>query len=109
MTNLIAFPFRLTSTGAIAVNLDGSDACTSEELAQLCLTQPGERELTPLFGLSDPTFGDFDQTELVGKVRMFLPDVSITNVQSTFGNDGEQRLMIAYESAFNESEGSFNG
>lgn len=111
MTNLISFPFRLTDNGRVAVTVDGSDQCFAEELAVLCLTRPGERELVPQFGLTDPTFGSFDQTELVGKVRLFIPDVTVKNVQSSYPQNGEQRLVIEYDSLVSDfkSEDTFNG
>ena len=111
MAKLIAFPFRVTASSAIVTREDGTEQCFTEELAELCLTRPGERELVPQYGLSDPVFDEFNQTELVGRVSLFLPNIRITDVESSYPKNGEHRLVIRYAPLVDqqyESEDSFD-
>lgn len=110
MADLIGFPFRVTNTGSVAVRSDGSEQCYTEELAILMLTKPGERELVPQYGISDPSFDDFTKSELLQRANMFCPDIQITDIQSSYPRNGEHRLVVEYETlvADNESEDSFD-
>ena len=97
MAELISFPFRLTNSGVVATVEDGSVDAINEELAMLCLTQPGDRELVPEYGLPDLVFRGVIKEELTSKIALFGPDVTITNILSEFPYEGEQQIVIEYE------------
>jgi hypothetical protein len=97
MAELISFPFRLNKSGVVATVEEGTDEAAAEELAMLCMTQPGERELVPEYGLPDLVFRGVIQEELTSKIALFGPPVSITAINSTFPRDGEQLIDIEFE------------
>jgi hypothetical protein len=72
------------------------------ELAQLVATRPGERALTPTYGLADPAFAGFDQAMLVAQVHTFGPPVTITDVEIRPVSDS-QRDVVVY---FTDQEGA---
>lgn len=97
MTNLISFPFRLDGRGYVATRDDGSDAYMAEEILCLVKTSPGERELTPDYGLSDPLFrSEFPEDELVAKVALYGPPVEIENVSSIFSGGGMMKVKVDF-------------
>lgn len=110
MVKLIAFPFRVAKNGSVATREDGSVECLTEEIALLCLTKPGERELVPEYGLNDIEYEGVIQEELASKIALFGPDVNITNLKSSHPREGEQRIVVEYEPLTDdsESEESFN-
>lgn len=83
-TNLISFPFRLAPTGYVVTREQDDTAYYAELLGVLIATHEGERELTPTFGLTDPTFSDLDAQELAYKVDIFGPPVRLTTVTQEF-------------------------
>lgn len=97
-TFLIAFPFRLTPNGAVAVLEEGTSDYYANELAVLMLTQPEERPLVPEYGMDDQTFNTvYDRQQLEDKVRMFGPPVTITGLDTTYTRDGSQSLTVTFE------------
>lgn len=104
MVNLISFPFRLTKSGGVATQEDGTSEAFAEQLAVLVMTQVDERDLVPDFGIHDPTFGTFDPAELAAKVAMFGPPVKITDIKSTFKEEGVQNIRILFDHQ-SEAEG----
>lgn len=110
MSELIGFPFTITRNGSVVTREDGSVQGLTEYIAVLCLTQPGERELVPDFGLPDISFDGILQEELASKISMFGPDVSINNIKSSFPREGLQQIEIEYEPLVDdvESEESYD-
>jgi hypothetical protein len=110
MTELIGFPFTITKNGSVVTREDGSVDGLSEDIAVLCLTQPGERELVPEFGLPDISFDGILQEELAGKIALFGPEVSVNNIKSSFPREGIQQIEIEYEPLVDdvESEESYD-
>lgn len=96
MTALLSYPFRLATGGAVATHDDASSDYHMEELAQLIATRPGERELTPTYGLADPAFAGFDQAMLVAQVGLFGPPVKITGVEVTPVSDVERDVVVYF-------------
>jgi len=96
MARLISYPFRIASSGSVATTEEGIDYF-AEELAMLVKTIPGERELVPEYGISDPTFSDFSQIELLEKISMFGPPVKIEDASSNFSTDGRIIVGIVYD------------
>lgn len=81
---LISHPFRVETNGTIATTDQGSDLSYKEQIAVLMLTRVGERVLVPAFGITDPAFDRVDKAELINKIKMFGPPVTITNVIERF-------------------------
>jgi hypothetical protein len=61
------------------------------------MTRTEERDLVPDFGIQDPVFGNFDPSEVSAKVGMFGPPVRITNITSTFKEEGVQNIRIMFD------------
>lgn len=97
--NLLSFPFRLNAIGSVAALADDSEEYYGEELAVLVSTVPGERKLVPTYGMTDPTFDQFDPAELELKVSLFGPPVRISNVVAAWTGAGQQDVIIEYDPA----------
>lgn len=80
MPDAISFPMRIAPSGRMAVVQQNSDAQFGELLTALVLTEPGERDLVPSFGIADPSFTGFDRVRLGLQIQMFGPPVTVTNV-----------------------------
>ena len=88
MTDVLAHPFRLTGNAVATVD-DTSDAGAAQEIALLCATRIGERDLVPGYGIPDPAF---DQLEL-GVVNAGLalygpPGVTVTDLSISLDTTG---------------------
>lgn len=86
MTDLLSFPFRIDPhSGTAAKTTVGSDQEAAEAIAMLVLTELGERELCPGFGIPDPTTGDVDvANEVQAGLTLWGPDgvqVSLERVE----------------------------
>lgn len=95
-TPLIAYPFRLSASGAVATTEQGTDAQLAEELAVAMLTRTGERELVPDFGLDDPVFAGFDEDALRLHIELFGPPVTIQSVHAEYVSDTVQDVVIEF-------------
>jgi hypothetical protein len=109
VTNLISYPFRLTRTGAVASRDDGSEEYLAEELGQLIQTHPGERELVPTYGFTDPAFTQFDQSMLTAQVATFGPPVIIEAVESRYLSDSDQDIVVRFRPALDMIGQTFVG
>lgn len=95
-TNLISFPFRVAPSGSVVTRPDDSSTYYSELIATLVMTKPGERPQVPLYGLTDPTFDQVNAQELVYKVGLFGPPVSITSVKMNYVDDHTQDVVVEF-------------
>jgi hypothetical protein len=98
-TRLISFPPRLGPQGGFVVRDDDSNDYYAEELGVLLLVRPGERDLAPDFGTSDPVFDEVDQNEFAAKVATFGPPVDIVSVQTYPLGENRQDVTIRFEAA----------
>ena len=96
MVRLISYPFRLASDGSVVTLEEGLDYY-ADELAMLIKTNPGERELVPEYGLSDPTFSAVSEIELTEKVSLFGPPVTITAVESDVISQDKVSINVIYD------------
>lgn len=97
MANLISHPFRLGPTGAVVTRPEDSEDYYAELIAVMVGTVPGERDQVPLFGVNDPVFGSvFDPHQLVSKLAIFGPPVTITSVTTKQVSDTEQDVVIGF-------------
>lgn len=93
--DLISYPFRLSPKGEVQTTEDGEDYY-AEELAMLIKTMPGERDLVPDFGITDPTFNTFSESELLSQITMFGPPVTIQGIKTQHIRDGIFSVSIDY-------------
>lgn len=96
MANLLSFPMRLGPNGAFVTRDEDDAAYYAELIGVLTGTREGERLLCPMFGLSDPTFTDFDAQELAHKVELFGPPVRILSVTTTYVSDHEANVRVDF-------------
>lgn len=110
MVDLIAYPFRLDAGGKVATTEDGENYY-AQELACLVQTKPGERILVPDYGMNDLTFHPFSKAELVEKIGMFGPPVTITKCENNVISDSLSRVTLEYNPVTinTETEGDYEG
>lgn len=97
MAAMISFPFRMTLSGAVATSEEGSVQLYAEQLTQLALTRAGERVGVLDFGCTDPVGELVDQAELISKVQVFGPPVSIISISEKLSADNVLSLDIKFE------------
>lgn len=97
--DLIAFPFRLDPSGAVAtVHRQFSEEAEAQLIAVLVATIRGERDMTPAFGVTDPAFGTIDRAEVEAGLELFGPDVQIDAVETRFVDATTQEVHVRYGS-----------
>lgn len=96
MARILSFPFRFTTSGQAATVEQGTEQANREQIAVLCLTVTGERPLAPSFGITDPTFGGVEPSEVIAGVAAHGPDVQITDVRVTQDSLTTQRVDIDF-------------
>lgn len=99
---LLSYPFRLSPIGRVATVTQGSAEAAAEEIAQLVLTEPGERPLVPEYGINDPTFGRIDVGDIAAAVQIWGPGVAVTGAETKDDSTTEtmrvtQRVRITFE------------
>lgn len=97
MTNLIAFPFRLSAAGYVVTLPDDSDEYYGDELGLLVGTIPGEREMVPGYGLNDPVFANVDGNELAAKVAAYGPPIQIVGITERWVSADQQDVIIEFD------------
>jgi hypothetical protein len=97
VVQILAFPFRLGPTGAVATVEQGSDAEIDQQLAVAVLTAPGERDQCPTFGVADGAFSGFPLGSLQRHVLDFGPSVNVTEVVVTPTEDGREQVVVSWE------------
>ncbi|ALY10298.1 baseplate wedge protein [Arthrobacter phage JKerns] len=103
---VLSFPFRLTTTGAIATVAYGSDAFVDEAIAKLALTNIGERPMAPDYGVPDPTFAALHIGDVQAGLTAFGPTgVRVTSVEMQPFSDTQSVASIAwaYEDALGDT------
>lgn len=103
---VLSFPIRLDRTGAIAGVEQGSDVWIEECIAQAMLTQPGERDLVPAFGVDDPAFALFQVAALQRHLADFGPEITVTSAEVQESTDGKERVVIDWVRAETSTEGA---
>lgn len=98
-TPLISHPFRVAPSGSIATAEEGSDEQLSMELAVAVVTRPGERPLSPEFGIADPVFVGFEPDALRLHIDLFGPPVNIDSVTLEYIDDRTQDVAVYFTSS----------
>ena len=78
--DVLAHPFRLTSTGEVAVVEQGTEAHLAQQAYQFVNTRPRELPLTGGYGLEDPAFRVVDPGEIAVGLAMYHPDIKVEDV-----------------------------
>jgi phage baseplate assembly protein W len=97
VAEILSHPFRLAGNGSIATAEQDSDEANAEQLAVLILTRIGERPMVPGFGITDPTFGTLDRSEVAAGVAAYGPDVNVTDVRAEYESDSTQLIELDFE------------
>lgn len=100
---VLSFPFKLTPTGEAETVGYGTDTEVEQAIAVLVLTQPGERLMSPGFGVPDPTFAGLH----VGDIQVGLNDYGPAGVRVTAVDiiDKTDRQSVADIKWSRDSEG----
>lgn len=97
----LSFPFRLTTTGAVATVEHGSDAEVDEAIAVLVLTNIGERPMAPDYGVPDPTFDALHIGDVQAGVSTFGPaGVRVTALDMKPVTDTQAVAQISWSRDF---------
>lgn len=111
MADLFQYPFHVNPDGTVAKTPEGEEYY-AQELANLILTSPGERHLVPDYGITDPVFDNLNTVELLGKIEMFGPPVTIRegDIATTWQKEGVLNINIHYAQAdTDEDDDMING
>lgn len=98
MADLIVWPFRVGASGTVVTADDYSVEYVAAELAQLALTNPGERRMVPDYGMTSPAFDELDEAELQIQVDIYGPPVEIDGVvyEEDDGDENTDTYTIAF-------------
>lgn len=98
--DVLAFPFRLDTTGVPALVRQGSEAHLAQQAYQFVNTRPGELPLAPTYGLDDPLFRVVEKGEVITGLAMFHPDLDVVDVTIRWGDaDGTYYIGIEFMAA----------
>jgi hypothetical protein len=94
----LAFPIKFDSTG-IKKHRDGTIDYYSQLLSICMLTEPGTHPMTPQFGAFDPVFQEVDKNVFVLNAAQFVPEITITNINTTGieQSSGLAKIAVAFE------------
>lgn len=94
---ILSFPMRIQANGRLATVEQNSDDHLAEELAIICLSRPGERELVPEFGIDDPAFDEIHPDQVRAQASIFEVPVDVIDVVSDDVDDTVQDVTIYFE------------
>lgn len=94
--DVLAFPFRLTTTGTVALVEQGSEAHLAQQAYQFVSTRPREIPLAPLYGVDDPLFRNVSEGEIVTGLAVYHPDMNVEAVDIKWSSEGTKRIAIEF-------------
>lgn len=97
MALTLSFPFRLLPNGAPATQVSDTDAHYIELLTALIMTRPGERQLAPSFGTTDPSFNAVDLNQVQAAADLYGPPVRVSEVEARFTDVTTQEILVGFE------------
>lgn len=92
--DVLAFPFRLTSSGAVTKVAQGSVDHLRQQAVQFVSTRPNELPLAPAYGLTDPLFRTVYEEEIVAGLSLYHPTVQVDGVSIV---QGESNVNITVD------------
>ena len=97
--DVLSFPFSFNplQAGEFGRVPQGSDTQKAQELSSFFLTHKGERGIHPEFGIDDPTFSEFDDSQVAADFALFYGDISINAISISGKNDGTRQIGVDFE------------
>lgn len=96
---VLAFPFRfnLLQPGTFARVEQGSDAHKAQEVQCFFLTHKGERPIYQEYGISDPTFNSFDESEAAATFATFYQTIELNTITVNPRGDGTTAISVEFK------------
>lgn len=96
MANLLSHPFRLDPNNrVVTVDQDG-DQYLAERISIITQTRPGERLMSPDFGIDDPVYGEINLPDLELQFEMFDLPIVVDEMIEQPVNDGKTEYEIRF-------------
>lgn len=92
----MSVPFRIRY-GRVATVDQASDMARAEQISVLARTHLGERPLVPNFGITDPTFRQFDPNELQLGIDTYGPPAARLSVSARYPSDRQLEVVVGFE------------
>lgn len=94
----LKFPLSFSRGRAVVVP-ENTDEYRSQAVAILVRTNVGEMPLEPTFGITDPSFSIFFNSEFLRNMNTFWPEIKITDVSvdARGSASGAVRLNVKFE------------
>lgn len=96
---VLAQPFRLDplKPGELATVVQGDDAQKAQEIAGFLRTHKEERPIYQEFGISDPSFDIFDDSEIAADFAGFYETIQLQTLEINEDNTGTVRVSVDFE------------
>lgn len=94
---VLAHPFRLDGSGAVATVEQGSLIHAAQLAQAVVATVVGERELAPDFGIPDPTGRGVSVEGIVAAIGICEPDLTVVSVEVDGGEQQDVSITVAWE------------
>lgn len=97
---ILGLPFRFNplQPGSFHKVEQGSDEQKAQEIASFTLTHKGERPLYQDYGVEDPTFQPFDETDLSANFSTFYEEsnIEITEITVTQIDQSQTQIEVQF-------------
>ena len=93
---VLAFPFRFTSSRSAAKVEQRSDAHYAQQISQFMQTKLGELPLALGYGLEDTAFRNIHPSEVAVGIGIYHPNIHISNVKTYFAEEGTQTVDVSF-------------
>lgn len=99
MVKLLSQPFRLNplQPGSLVYTDQGSDAQKGQEIATFLLTHKRERSIYQEFGIDDPSFNEFDETDVAANFATFYSTIELQSIEIAAAQAGVSDITIRYD------------
>lgn len=96
--NILSQPFRFNTqqSGSLAYIEQGTDAQKAQEIATFLQTERGERPIYQEFGIQDPSFSDFDDSEFGASFSTFYGDIELEGIVIEQHGAGAVSVTVTY-------------
>lgn len=94
----IPFEFNANNLGSFKKVEQGSDFHKAQEIAAFTLTHRGERPIFAEYGIDDPAFAEFDETEYAADFALFYNDkITLATVEIEEEGGGLVNISVSFE------------
>lgn len=97
---ILAHPFNFNESqpGSFAKLEQESNTHKAQEIAGFTLTHRGERPIYAEFGIDDPAFSDFDETEFAADFALFYNNrIQLVDVNVEEESGAVARISVTFE------------